>query len=491
MTATQELADMPLVFVVDDDDDTRANLSDILEIGGYRVQEAASAQELLSLSGWNEVALVLLDRRLPDGSPDELLPTIKERAPHAGVIIVTGYADIEGAVNCLRAGAADYIVKPINPEILTDRIARELRRQRADCEIARLNQERKRSAESLARSEQRHRALFENAMDGFLILDEDWRIVDVNPAACTKLCYDREELVGRHLNDLIVQAEEPQLPARFLQRKRVAGECKFIKKDDGVLDIEYRAVANFSPGLNLFSLRNVTDRKRAEERARQSERLAAIGETMAALVHESRNALQRSSACLEMLELEVEDRPSALDLVARAQRAQEQLRQLYEEVRQWAAPLNLRRQEFDVAQVWREAWHQVIQLHPAGRAQLKEEVQGPQLLKIDRFMVQQVFRNTFENAIDVTPPGGRVWLRCTNGSADEDSFVRITIRDEGPGLTPEQQARIFEPFFTTKAKGTGLGMAISQRIVQAHEGTLAASSPGGAEIEITLSKGDP
>src|SRR5262245_49566038 len=83
----------------------------------------------------------------------------------------------------------------------------------------------------------------------------------------------------------------------------------------------------------------------AEERARQAERLAAIGETMTVLVHESRNALQRSQASLEMLATEVEDRPEALKLVARAQRAQSDVHRLFEEVRQWAAPLPMHLEE--------------------------------------------------------------------------------------------------------------------------------------------------
>jgi signal transduction histidine kinase len=68
--------------------------------------------------------------------------------------------------------------------------------------------------------------------------------------------------------------------------------------------------------------------------------------------------------------------------------------------------------------------------------------------------------------------------------------VVISIADRGPGLSVEQQQRIFEPFFTTKAKGTGLGMAIASRIVQSHGGSIAASSPGGARLEITLPRTD-
>jgi signal transduction histidine kinase len=101
--------------------------------------------------------------------------------------------------------------------------------------------------------------------------------------------------------------------------------------------------------------------------------------------------------------------------------------------------------------------------------------------------MRHVFRNTFENAIEVTPEGGSIFVRCSRISNNGKASLRIQIRDGGAGLTPEQQARIFEPFFTTKTRGTGLGMALCQRIVHAHEGTIAADNADkGAEIEINL-----
>src|SRR5207248_7685118 len=101
---------------------------------------------------------------------------------------------------------------------------------------------------------------------------------------------------------------------------------------------------------------DITGLKQSQERALQAERLAAIGQMMAGLAHESGNALARSQACLEMLELEVQDRPEALDLVGRVQKAQDHLRQLYEEVRGYAAPLRLDREVWEISGVWRQAW---------------------------------------------------------------------------------------------------------------------------------------
>jgi signal transduction histidine kinase len=129
----------------------------------------------------------------------------------------------------------------------------------------------------------------------------------------------------------------------------------------------------------------------------------------------------------------------------------------------------------------------VIQAQPARKTRLDEDLAGDTRYPVDRFAMAQVFRNVFENAVDVTPTGEPVCVTAreySNGSKQRELVISIT--DHGPGLTAEQQQRIFEPFFTTKAKGTGLGMAIASRIVQSHGGTISASSPRGARIEIRL-----
>ncbi len=466
--------DWPLVYVVDDDEDTRENLRDILEIEHYRMFDAGTALELFALPSWDEVAVILLDRQLPDSPAEEMIAQIQSRAPNAGVIIVTGHGDIEGAVACLRAGARDYILKPINAEAMLASVHRELDRQaKASC---------------LADSERRYSALFKSAIDGYLILDAKLKIIEANPAACTLLGFECTQILGSQPNSFFDAAlPEPLLSGTYSQRDHISDECRFIRKDGIPIDVEYRLVTNFMPGLQLFSFSDVTNRKKAEESARQSERLAAIGETMTALVHESRNALQRSSVSLELLELELEDRPDALRLVERTKLAQQQLHHIFEEVRQWAAPLQLSRDECNIKRVWRDAWEQVNQVHSVGRNSLHEEIECDPLCQIDSTLMHHVFRNTSENAIEVTPEGGSILVRCSKSSTNGKAALRILIRDGGPGLTPEQRARIFEPFFTTKPKGTGVGMALSQRIIHAHNGAIAAdNADNGAEIEIVL-----
>ena len=473
----------PLILVVDDDEDTRVNLSDILELDGYRTEVAATAGEFRSRDRWDDLSLVLLDRKLPDGDPQELIPLVKQMAPTAAVIIVTGHSDVEGAVTALKLGAADYILKPVNIDALRTSMRRVLRRQHDEAEILRLNQ-------ILKYSEERYRSLFENTLDGLLIVDSEQRIVDINPAACAKLCAP-ESVCGQPLAALQVASSDGVRPATwddFFKVGHSKGERSFVH-DGELVVLEYRSVENFSPGLNLISLRDVTSRRQAEERARQSERLAAIGETMAALIHESRYALQRSKACLEMLMLELEDRPEELKLVVRAQRAQDDLHRLYEEVRQWAAPLQLQKTACHLREVWQEVWSHLCQARPGLTVRLEETCDEDTRCDIDRFSMAQVLRNIFENSIEAAPRDSAIRLHCEVSVGERGPELMINISDQGPGLTAEQRRRIFEPFFTTKSKGTGLGMAIASRIVHSHGGSISARSASGAEIEIRLPRG--
>jgi signal transduction histidine kinase len=351
------------ILVIDDDEDTRANLRDLLELDDYCVQTAASfAEGMEFLKGdtedANQFGVVLVDRKLPDGTVEDWLPKLKGAAAQASFIIITAYADIKGVIAALQGGADDYLLKPFNPELLRNTLGR------------------------------------------------------------------------------------------------------------------------------IIAL------KQAEQKAQQAQRLAIIGQMMTGLAHESRNALQRSLACLEMLELEVGEKPEALDLVRRVRAAQQQLHHLLEEVRNYAAPLQLERVSCSLRDVWHEAWEQIQPQRKGRDAALVELIQHDARCQIDRFRMGQVFRNLFENSLAACRDPVRIQIDCSIIDDSVRSGARILVRDNGPGLTPEQRRRIFEPFYTTKAKGTGLGMAIAQRIVETHGGTIAAEEAGpGAAISIVLPQG--
>ena len=220
---------------------------------------------------------------------------------------------------------------------------------------------------------------------------------------------------------------------------------------------------------------DITERLAAQDRVVRSARLAAIGEMVTGLAHESRNALQRAQAALDMLELDLEQRPDLRTLSRRAVSAMTELQRLYEEVRNYAAPIQLERVEVDLVEVWQEVWGQVLQVHRDKHitftVQLEPESRPA---SIDPFRMRQVFRNILENSVAVLPEhGGTIAVTGETWTDDGAAWVALSIQDNGPGMNDEQQRRVFEPFYTTQTRGTGLGMAIVRRIMEAHGGTAS------------------
>ena len=479
------------VLVVEDDEDTRANLCDILELDGYRVAAVGTMSEALAPRDWSRVLMIILDRRLPDGSAEVLLPRLKRLAPDAEVIVATGYADLEGAIAAMRHGAADYIVKPINPAALRASLER--------------TAERRRLSQAKTRSEAAFRTLVEAAPTLTIILRLNGTILYVNPFAERLSGFTEAEVLGHDFAAVFSDGAVRQTllerlangkSSHYASPSLARGLEDTLRCKDGlqrsiVWNAELLDDFDGEPAVLAIG-HDVTELYDAQNKALQAERLAAIGQMMTGLTHESRNALQRSKACLEMLALEVEDRPAALDLVRRIETAQERLHHLYEEVRSYAAPINLKREPCDLGALWRETWSYVAPLNRDKQVEFSEKIDGADLnCRVDAFAIEQVFRNILENSLGAISDGGRIVVDCQEAEIAGRPALRIAFRDNGPGLSAEQRQRIFEPFYTTKTKGTGLGMAIAKRIVQSHGGLIEAieRSEPGAEIVVTLPRG--
>jgi PAS domain S-box-containing protein len=363
--------------------------------------------------------------------------------------------------------------------------------------------ERKRAEEDLRRERDFAEGLIETAQAIVLVLDTDGRIVRFNPYMEALSGYPLEEVQGLDwFSTLLPERDRPRI-ARLFAHALADGDTRgtitpIATKDGRERTIEWSNKPlkdGRGDACGLLSIgRDITDLKEAERRVLQAERLAAIGEMVTGLAHESRNALQRGQVCLEMLAIEVEDRPEALRLITRLQKAQDDLYGLYEDVRDYAAPINLERKSCHLAEIWRAAWTYLDPVRNGRDATLLEEIGGLDLgCVVDPSRLEQVFRNILENALAACQDPVAVAIGCAPADLDGHSALLVTLRDNGPGLDPEQRRRIFEPFFTTKTKGTGLGMAIARRIVDAHGGRIAVSGAEGpgAEIILTLPRGRP
>jgi two-component system sensor kinase FixL len=472
------------VLVVEDDADTRANLCDILELDGYRAETAGTVAEALNRNNWSEITTIILDYKLPDGSAETLLPQLRQLAPKAAVIVSTGVAGLNGAILALQHGAFDYILKPLNADALRASLARIAERQKL--------------AWAKERTEAAFRTLVEAAPSMIVILRPDHTILYFSRFAEELTGYKVKEVLGK--NYFAIFVPDPALKDLLVRQMNdiVAGTpvrgfdspvvCKDGSRRWMVWNAQFLADYEDEPAVLAIG-QDITSLKKAQEQALQSERLAAIGQMMTGLTHESGNALARSQACLEMLSFEVEDRPKALNLITRVQAAQDHLKQLYDEVRNYAAPLKLHLEPWNLSHIWRQAWENLHLLRQGKKAALLEETDGLDLrCSVDQFRIGQVFRNVLENALAACQDPVEIKILCTRAEIDGSPVVRIAFRDNGPGLNAEQRQRIFDPFFTTKTKGTGLGMAIAKRIIEAHGGQIAVGtgSDRGAEILVTL-----
>jgi PAS domain S-box-containing protein len=476
------------ILVIEDDPDAQANLRDILELDCHHVETAGSAAEAMARSDWARFAAIILDRRLPDATAEQLLPRLKAAAPDAAVIVITGYADLQGAIAALRSGATDYILKPLNSDMLRTSLGR----------IA----ERRQLAIGKERSEAAFRHLVEAAECMIVILRPDHTILYFSPFAERLTGYSAAEVQNRDYLRLLLPESERQPVSERLSRVISGSPTRGFENPvlcrDGSsrwLAWNARRLPDYEGGPAILKVgQDITFLKQAQERALQAERLAAIGEVVTGLAHESRNALQRSQACLEMLALVVRDRPEAIDLISRIQKAQDHLHHLYDDVRSYAAPIHIEPIPCDLRAVWREAWSHLESARAAKQAVLRELEGGTDLhCRADPFRLEQVFRNILDNSLAACSRQPQIEIRAAASELDGQPALCVTVSDNGPGIGPEQRQKMFNPFFTTKAKGTGLGMAIAKRIVEAHGGQISVGDGNGpgAVFLITLPRGLP
>ena len=353
-------------------------------------------------------------------------------------------------------------------------------------------------AEAIVQESERKLSTLLNSLPGaaFRVAnDDDFTFEFVSDGCLEVFGYTASELTNARMVVLpedmpnvsatIARSLETRKPFDYVHRIRHRnGEVRWVwPKGQGVYgdDGELLAIEGF--------ISDVTELHESREQLVQSGRLAAVGQMISAIAHESRNALQRIQVGTDMLELEFGDNSDAQDDLQRINRAKDDLLHLFEDLRTYAAPIQLEAGPRNVAEVWQQAWTN-LEVSRAGRdAELVEEACDVDLICcVDAFRLQQVFRNLFENALAACSDPVRINVSCADSDNDGAQAVCITVRDNGPGLSDEQKERVFEAFFTTKSKGTGLGMAIAQRIVLAHRGTIAVSEAkdGGAEFLIIL-----
>jgi len=336
---------------------------------------------------------------------------------------------------------------------------------------------------SLKENQQRLQAIMNSANDGIVSIDRNGTIESVNPAMVRFFGYTESELIGQNIKILMPPPygdEGDSYVTRYLktgEKKMIGRPCELsaLRKDGTVFPIELNVAEVDRMGIFTGFIRDLSGQQQERERVIKAERLAGLGEAMAALVHENRNALSRVQANLRMLARRLKNDEKLLKLIDGALSASDDLGRQYEQVREYAAPIRLKCAPVKLKDLVEEAWDQLTAERSGRKTTLRMTFNDTDSdCLADRFQLLHAFRNILENTLTATDEETvMVDVEFFGAKLQGNPTIQVRFRDHGPGLNPEVLDNSLEAFVTTKSRGTGLGLAIVKRIVEAHGGQVA------------------
>jgi PAS domain S-box-containing protein len=346
---------------------------------------------------------------------------------------------------------------------------------------------------------ERLESIIESAVDGILAIDEDGIIESVNRAAVETFGYDRDELIGVNVNVLMpspYRDDHDEYIANYLR----SGKAKIIgigrevvgRRSDGSEIPLYLAVSEGRHGSRkIFTgiVRDLTELRLAEERARAAEQLASLSLITAGIAHDIGTPMNVILGYADMLRDSLENPKDR----RRAEVISEQVRRvtdLLQTLLNIARPQAPARRPVQVDEILEHALEFFREKLRTRNIEVERQILPIPATIGDRDRLEQMFLNLIVNAADAMPKGGQLLVRVEPGL---DGGVEVAIEDTGHGIEADALERIFEPFYTSKerGKGTGLGLVVSRSIVLDHKGTIDVSSePGkGTRFLIRLPSG--
>ncbi len=341
---------------------------------------------------------------------------------------------------------------------------------------------------------ERLEAIIESAVDGILTIDERGIIESVNRATVLLFGYEREELVGSNVS-MLMPSPDRERHDEYIQsylrtgRRKIIGSGREVvgRRKDGSEFPLYLAVSEGRHGEHrLFTgiVRDLSELRLAQERARSAEQLASLSVITAGIAHDVGTPMNVILGYADMLRDSLESPKDR----RRAEVISEQVRRvtdLLQTLLNIARPQKMSRSALRVEEVVEHSLDFFREKLRVRGIEVEREFREVPPMLGDRDRLEQVFLNLIVNATDAMPHGGKLSVYIDGAP---DGWIEVVLADTGEGIDPASLERIFEPFYSTKerGKGTGLGLVVSRSIVMDHYGTIDVESDEGKGTRFKL-----
>ena len=438
--------------------------------------------------------LIISDYALPSYDGASALSLAQSTQPETPFIFFSGTMGEEVAVDSLRNGATDYVLKQ-RPARLVAAIHQALRNA---AERARLNQ-----AEAIIREQG---ALLDKAQDAIIVCKPDQSILYWNQGAERVYGWSAAEVLGRDIRELLfhndIPSEAQDAARRMDEGDEWTGELPEFTKAGRTVIIQARVTLirdeHGRPKSLLIINTDITEKKNYETQLLRSQRMESLGTLAGGIAHDLNNALAPIIIGTQLLKENKSDadRDKILDMICTsANRGAEMVRQILS----FARGSKSQTRQILVRELINEMVKIVRDTFP--KSILISVRMGGGLWNVsgDATELHQIILNLCVNARDAMPHGGTLTLRAENLTLDPEtkplpanarpgSYVLLAVADTGTGIPPEVLPRIFEPFFSTKLpdQGTGLGLSTVASIVKNHNGFIEVQSEVGLGTEFKI-----
>ena len=535
---------MSKLLLIDDEEGIRKVFSISLKSDGYDVATAASGQQGIDLFQKEFFPIVLTDIKMPGMDGIEVLRRIKEINPEVEVIVITGHGDMESAIQSLQLGASDFLTKPMSNQLLSIALKRAEERLKTKKTLNNYANDLwnmvKEKTEEIKRRYEFEDKLVQRSIDGIVATDKEENIIIFNPAAEEIFGYTVDEVKSAmNAGDLYPEGITQKISDVFSGKNRkvsdifVGDEASVTAKSGEAVPVRFSCAMLYEGDKPIGSVgffQDLRGIKRLEKELIKSERLAAIGQTVAGLAHGVKNilnglkgglyivntALKNGAAGLAAENKKIDySMTSALPFQARSlkriidnnetERQQKKLKTGWEMVER-----NIHKVSdlvLDLLSYSKEREPEYEKYNPniiadevCDLMESKAKEYDIDLIRdIDREMgkiyldpkgIHSCLLNLVSNAIDACifdSDTQKLWYVKVRTRHENESGVAFEVIDNGCGMGEETQSKLFAEFFSTKGtRGTGLGLLVTQKIVNEHGGTMDVVSQLGKGTTFTI-----